>query len=374
MASPRKIALIHDWLTGMRGGEKVLEVLCELFPSADIYTLLHAPGQVSPLIERHKIVTSYLQKIPGIIRTYRYFLPFMPGAIEKFDFSDYDLMISTSHCVAKGAIPGPRAQHWSYCHTPMRYVWDQFPEYFGPGRASLLTRAVMKAVRPYLQKWDIRTAGRVHHYLANSENVKERIQRIYHRESCVVYPPVDYAFFSERRIERDQETPPPFYLIVSALVPYKRVDLAVKAFNKLEKQLLIIGQGPEYKRLRDMAGPNIHFSGWANEEQLRWNYSRCQALLFPGEEDFGIVPLEAMSAGRPIIAFRKGGALETVVEGKTGLFFDKQSPEALLLALQQLESRKFNVQDIQRHASQFSRQRCLEEFRRTFVAYTPEMS
>ena len=369
-----RIALIHDWLTGMRGGEKVLEVLCEIFPAADIYTLVHLPGKVSPLIERHAIHTSFLQRIPGIERTYRYTLPLMPRAIEQFDFKHYDLMVSTSHCVAKSAIPGPATRHWSYVHTPMRYIWDQFDDYFGRGRSSLGARLAMRALRRPLQKWDVATAARVHHFIANSENVRRRIERIYHREAEVIYPPVDVDYFSQPAAEADREPPPPFYLIVSALVPYKRVDLAVNAFNRLQKQLLIVGTGPDYPRLRALAGPNIHFSGWADAQQLRWHYAHCQALLFPGEEDFGIVPLEAMAAGRPVIAYRKGGALETVTEGKTGIFFDPLTEEALLSALQDLEPRRFHPEEIRQHARQFSRQRCAERLRQAFVEYTSEMS
>ncbi len=372
--SARRIALVHDWLTGMRGGEKVLEVLCELFPKADIYTLVHLPGQVSAAIERHPIFTSFLQKIPGIAKTYRYFLPLMPKAIEGFNFSSYDLVISTSHCVAKGAIPGPHTQHWSYCHTPMRYIWDQFDEYFGKNRSNLIARTAMRLLRKRLQRWDTETTDRVYTFIANSQNVRERIQRIYHREARVIYPPVEVDFFAQPPVNKEKEMPPPFYLIVSALVPYKRVDLAVQAFNRSKKQLLIIGDGPDYQKLRDLAAPNIHFSGWADNDQLRWHYAHCQALLFPGEEDFGIVPLEVMAAGRPVVAYRKGGALETVVEGKTGVFFDTQTPEALLQALDKLESQRFHPKEIQAHARQFSRQRCLAEFRRTFVEYASEMS
>lgn len=370
----KRIALVHDWLTGMRGGEKVLEVLCELFPRADVYTLVHIPGKVSPAIERHPIFTSFLQKIPGVQRIYRYLLPLMPKAIEAFDLSAYDLIISTSHCVAKGAIPGPKSKHWSYCHTPMRYIWDQFEEYFGKNRSSVIARIAMHIARRPLQRWDLRSTDRVYEFIANSQNVHERIKRIYHRESRVIYPPVDYDFFSLPLSNKEKEMPPPFYLIVSALVPYKRIDLAIQAFNRLKKQLLIIGDGPDYQRLRDMAGPNIHFSGWADNELLRWHYAHCQALLFPGEEDFGIVPLEVMSAGRPVIAYRKGGALETVLEGKTGLFFDTQNADALLKALEKFETLRFSPQEIQQHAQQFSRPHCLEAFRRLFVEYASEMS
>jgi glycosyltransferase involved in cell wall biosynthesis len=370
MAEKPKIALVHDWLTGMRGGEKVLEAICEIFPQADLYTLVHTPGRVSPLIENRKIYTSFLQKLPGIHGTYRYYLPWMPKAIERFDFSGYDAMISTSHCVAKGARPSRYAKHWSYCHTPMRYIWDQYDEYFGQGRSNVIARAAMRMFRPSLQKWDVDTASRVSTFIANSENVRERIQRIYDRDATVIYPPVDYNFYSDRSPLLDGETSP-FYLMVSALVPYKRVDLAIHAFNHLKKQLLIIGDGPEYGRLRALAGANIHFSGWLPPEQLRWHYARCQALLFPGEEDFGIVPLEAMAAGRPVVAYRKGGALETVVEGKTGLFFNHQTPEDLLAAMEHLESTHFYPDEIRQHAKRFSRTRFIEQLRQTFVEVLP---
>jgi glycosyltransferase involved in cell wall biosynthesis len=227
----------------------------------------------------------------------------------------------------------------------------------------------MRLVRGYLQRWDVRTADRVHQFMANSKNVAERIQRIYHRESQVIYPPVDVDFYSHRPAEADAETPPPFFLIVSALAPYKRIDLAIRAFNRTQRQLLIIGDGPEYQRLRAMAGPRIHFAGWQNADQLRWNYARCQALIFPGEEDFGIVPLEVMAAGRPVIAFRKGGALETVIDGKTGLFFDQQTPDALLAAVDRLEDQPWRADEIRQHAALFSRQTCMGAFRQAFVEY-----
>jgi glycosyltransferase involved in cell wall biosynthesis len=369
MSSSPRVAIIHDWLTGMRGGEKVLEVLSELFPKADIFTLIHFPGRVSRQIEKHRIFTSFLQNCPGVEKRYRYYLPLMPHAIERFNFKDYDLMISSSHCVAKAAIPGEKSKHWSYCHTPMRYIWDQYDEYFGAGRAAVTTRLAMGLVRRRLQRWDVASAERVHHFIANSENVSRRIQRIYKRESSVIYPPVDYDFYSQRD-DRDKDTHvSPFFLMVSALAPYKRIDLAIEAFNRNRKQLLIIGSGQDETRLRAMAGPNIHFAGWLNAEQLRWNYARCQALIFPGEEDFGIVPLEVMSAGRPVIAFRRGGALETVEDGKTGVFFEHQTPDDLLLALDRLEGMRFDPAQIRQHAARFSRQHCVETFRQTFIEY-----
>jgi len=369
----RKIALIHDWLTGMRGGEKVLEVLCELFPKADLYTLVHVPGQVSSIIESHRIFTSPLQAVPQIGRTYRYLLPLMPWAIEHFDFSSYDLLISTSHCVAKAAKPGKDARHVCYCHTPMRYIWDQYDSYFAPGRASFPVRMLMNMLRAPLQRWDVSTTSRVHHFIANSENVRARIRRLYQREADVIYPPVDVDFYSAGLTPR-RPAQEAFYLIVSALAPYKRVDIAIEAFRRLGKKLVVVGEGQNSKSLRDSAGPQVQFLGWLSNQELRSYYQRCQALVFPGEEDFGIVPLEAMSAGCPVIAFRKGGALETVLENQTGLFFSAQTPESLMDAVQRFENTSFNSLTISKHAERFSRQRCASAFRSLFIEYKEEMS
>jgi glycosyltransferase involved in cell wall biosynthesis len=369
-----RIAIIHDWLTGMRGGEKVLEVLCEIFPRADIYTLVHLPGRVSPVIESHRILTSPLQKIPGIGSVYRHLLPLMPWAIERFDFSGYDLLISTSHCVAKAAIPPKGARHVSYCHTPMRYIWDQYDAYFGPGRASWPVRQAMACLRPRLQKWDIATLPRVHEFIANSENVRDRIQRLYRRDAKVIYPPVDYDFYStpaSRPVPGERE---PFYLIVSALAPYKRVDIAIEAFRRMKKKLVVIGEGQESRALRACAGPGIEFLGWLTNPELRAYYQKARALLFPGEEDFGIVPLEAMSAGCPVIAYRKGGALETVEENKTGVFFDQQTAASLGEAVARFETLAFDPQAVSAHAERFSRRRCAAAFRALLLEYAPEMS
>jgi glycosyltransferase involved in cell wall biosynthesis len=368
----RRVALVHDWLTGMRGGEKVLEVLCELFPSADLFTLVHLPGKASPLIERHRIVTSPLQHVPKIGTYYRHLLPLMPWAMERLDFTGYDLVISTSHCVAKAAKKQPGAVHWSYCHTPMRYIWDQFEDYFGPGRSSALVRFAMRAVRPYLQTWDVAVCDRVDHFLANSRNVQQRIKRIYKRDSEVIYPPVDHAFFSQPAGPRPIEEP--YFLIVSAFAPYKRLDIALETFKRLSKKVVVIGDGQDEARLKSIAGPNASFLGWRQNEELRGHFAYCRALIFPGVEDFGIVPLEAMSAGAPVIAFGQGGALETVRDGVTGLFFSEQTVESLVEALDRFERTNFDKAAIQAHAAEFSRQRCLERFRKTFLAYENEMS
>jgi glycosyltransferase involved in cell wall biosynthesis len=371
--SARRIALVHDWLTGMRGGEKVLEVLCEIFPRADVYTLVHLPGHVSPAIESHRIYTSPLQNVPGIGAVYRHLLPFMPWAIERFDFSGYDLLISTSHCVAKAAIPAEGAKHVCYCHTPMRYIWDQYDAYFGPGRASWLVRQAMVRLRPRLQRWDVATVPRVHQFIANSENVRARIRRIYQRDASVIYPPVDVEFYC-RGVSARQPDRESFYLIVSALAPYKRVDIAIEAFRRMNRKLVVIGEGQERRRLKESAGSGIEFLGWLNQAELRSYYQRCRGLLFPGEEDFGIIPLEAMAAGCPVIAYRRGGALETVVENKTGIFFYAQTPQAIREAVKRFETLSFHPADVSAHAGRFNRQHCAAAFRSYFLEYASEMS
>jgi len=343
------VALVHDWLTGMRGGEKCLEVLCELFPNAPIYTLLHNKGAMSPIIESKKIITSFINVLPKKQTKYRSYLPLFPIAIEQFNFSEFDLVVSTSHAVAKGAKVRKNALHICYCHTPMRYVWEQYDEYFGKGKADVVTRTAMKILRPYLQQWDVNTADRVHYYIANSENVRKRIQRYYHRDAEVIFPPVDTELFSLST--RDEG----YYLMVTALVPYKRVDLAIHVFNALGEKLLIVGKGTETERLKAIAKSNIEFLGWRSDQELAQLYAGCKALIFPGEEDFGIVPLEAMAAGKPVIAFGKGGALETVVEGKTGTFFYEQTIDALRQAVRKANAIEFDPQSIRHHALQFSR-------------------
>ena len=344
-----RIALVHDWCTGMRGGEKCLEVLCEIFPEAPIYTLLHNPGSMSPLIESKTFVTSFIDHLPAKTKQYRKYLPLFPLAAELFDLSDFDLVVSTSHAVAKNVRVRKGALHICYCHTPMRYVWEMYDEYFGKGKAGLATRWAMKVLRPALQWWDVRTADRVHYYIANSENVRQRILRYYRRDAEVIFPPVDTERF---QLSQQNEG---FHLIVSALVPYKRVDLAVEVFNRTGQPLVIAGTGPESDRLKGMAKRNITFLGWQSDDQLAALYSRCSALLFPGVEDFGIVPLEAQASGKPVIAFGKGGALETVVDGVTGVFFSRQDAESLEEAIRTASGIAFDPTRIREHALRFSR-------------------
>ena len=355
-----RVAIIHDWLITTRGGEKCLEAFCELFPSADVYTLIYAPDRVSSLVKSMNIRSSRLNDIPRIERVYRYCLPLFPRLIESFDLRNYDLIVSSSHCVAKGVFPH-RALHISYVHAPMRYVWDMHDAYFGRG-GSFLARVGMFFWRRYLQRWDVAASKRVDYFLANSRNVAAKIQKLYGRQATVIHPPVDLKTF---RLGGRQE---PYYLIVSALVPYKRIDIAIRAFNEMRLPLKIVGEGPLRSRLERSAGSNIEFLGWVDDSVLAALYGSCQALIFPGEEDFGIVPLEAQACGRPVIAYEKGGVLETVIPVKanaesggspTGIFFSEQTPARLVRAVElygRIQGR-FNPEKIRDHAAQFSTQR-----------------
>ena len=350
-----RVALVHDWLTGMRGGERCLEVFGELFPAADLYTLLHVPGSVSPAIENRRIVTSFIQRLPQAERRYRRYLPLFPAAVRAFDLRGYDLVLSSSHAVAKSVRVPAGALHVCYCFTPMRYVWDLYDDYFGP-RSGLATRLLMPPVAAWLRRWDRRTAAGVHQFVAISRFVADRIRRAYGRDADVIYPPVDVSRF------RVDEAPGEFYLVVSALTPYKRVDLAVEACNRLGRRLVVVGTGPEDRRLRALAGPTVELLGWRDDAQTAELYARSRALLFPPLEDFGITPLEAMAAGRPVIAFGEGGARETVVppgegEPPTGLFFARQTVEDLVDAIRRFEAsaHQFEPKALRRRAEAFDR-------------------
>lgn len=342
-----KVALVHDWLTGMRGGEKCLEVLCELFPDADLYTLLHQKGKLSQNIESRSIRTSFVQHLPFGLKKYRHYLPLFPLAIEQFDLSAYDLIVSSSHCVAKGVRRNNSTYHISYVHTPMRYVWDQFNTYFRQPRTSWPVRIGAELMRPYLQRWDRNTAKRVDTFLCNSNNIRKKILEYYGRESQVIYPPVDLSRFKPGDTKAD------YYLMVGAFAPNKRVDLAVHAFNKLKLPLKISGSGQDEEYCRSIAGETIEFLGTLSNEKLLELYQQARALVFPGEDDFGITPLEAQACGTPVIAFAAGGVLETVTD-QTGLFFKEQNVEALVKAVEIME-RKWEVFVPEKFQEQLSR-------------------
>ncbi len=349
-----KVALVHDWLTGMRGGEKCLEAIVRLFPRADLFTLIHLPGKVSPVIEALPIRTSFIQRLPFAAGSYRSYLPFFPRAVESFDLTGYDLVISTSHCVAKGAVSGPATLHLCYCFTPMRYAWDQYYAYFGHLRG--LRSALVGRFISHLRLWDAASALRPDRFLTISRFVARRIRKYYRREAEVVYPPVDIDFFTPGTPGGD------YYLVVSALAPYKRLDLVVRAAPHLPRPVKIVGTGPEAARLRKLAGPGVEFLGWLSASELREAYRGCRALLFPGEEDFGLTPLEAMACGKPVIGFARGGLTESVIplDGEeapaTGVFFDRQEPADLARAVLRFEenSRRFDPAAIRERAVQFS--------------------
>mgnify|MGYP002277487763 FL=1 len=344
-----RTALVHDWLTGMRGGEKCLEVLCELAPDAPVYTLVAFPEKVSETIRAHPIHSSFLQRFPAVEKRYRHYLPFFPRAIESLDLSSFDLVLSSSHAVAKGVRPADHALHISYVHTPMRYVWDMFDQYFNRNTVGSVQLAVIRHIASYLRRWDVRTSTRVHHFIANSAYVAERIQRIYGRQAAVIHPPVDVERFAPAEARRDE------FLIVSALVPYKRVDLAIETANALSLPLRIIGDGPERERLQAMAGPTVRLEGWVDDSGIERAYGSSRALLFPGEEDFGIVPVEAMASGTPVIAFGRGGATETVIEGLSGTLFAEQTVASLTSAIRRFAQMEFDGSAIRAHAETFDR-------------------
>jgi glycosyltransferase involved in cell wall biosynthesis len=355
-----RVVLVHDWLTGMRGGEKCLEVVCRAWPSACLFTLLHRRGSVSPAIERLGPRTSFLQRLPGVHRYYRYLLPLMPLAA-RWRLPPCDLVVSFSHCVAKAALPPEGVPHVCYCFTPMRYAWHLRTAYFAAARG--LKARLRDLVLAALRDWDRRTAERVTHFLAISKTVQQRIAECYGRASEVIYPPVDTDYYCPAPVRRAD-----YYLAVSAFAPYKRLDLAVAACNRLRRHLVVIGSGQDEKRLRALAGPTVHFLGWQPDAVVRDHFRRCRALLFPGEEDFGIVPLEAQACGTAVIAFGRGGASETLIppggaREPTSLWFAEQTEDCLSEALLRFEARRadFAPGAARRQAQRFNGRRFAEE-------------
>lgn len=354
-----RVALVHDWLTGMRGGEKCLEVLCRRFPESPLYTLLHARGATSPAIERMRIVPSRLQWLPAAGRYYRGLLPLMPAAVERLPIpQNIDLVVSFSHAVAKGVRVPPGAAHVCYCFTPMRYAWHRRADYGVPSApAWRQPRAALQGwLLDRIRQWDLRTSDRVTHFVAVSHTVAQRIAECYGRTSRVIYPPVDTEFYTPAAVARED-----YYLCVSALVPYKRIDLAIEACNRHRRRLVVIGRGPELRRLARRAGPTITFTGWLPNEQIRDHLRRCRALLFPGHEDFGIVPVEAQACGAPVVALGEGGVTETVVPASasqpgTGLFFSEPTVASLGDALERFEVHPewFDPQRARQQAERFT--------------------
>lgn len=375
-----KIALVCDWLTGMRGGERCLEAVCELYPQADIYTLVHFPRAVSEAIESHRIQTSYIQRLPGDKKNFRRYLLLFPHAVRRFDLSGYDCVLSLSHCVAKGARVPADVPHICYCHTPVRYAWYMRSEYIR--RFGYIHRKAAGLLLDWMQKWDRTTASGVTRFVAVSRNVQNRIRDVYNRDSVVIYPPVHCDRFT---ISTDNNG---YYLIVSALSPYKRVDLAIEAFAGLDRQLMVVGNGPELPLLKAMASSNISFVDAADDDEVVKYMQRCRALIFPGEEDFGIVPLEAQACGKAVIAYGKGGALETVIgfneasdanADATGVFFYEQTPEALREAVQRFEEieGRFDGQRCRRNALRFDRpiyKKSMQGFIESVVSHTSNLA
>ena len=379
-----KIALVHDWLTGMRGGEKCLEVLCRRFPHARLYTLIHDPGTTSPAIERMRITTSFLQRLPGVTRHYRYLLPLMPTAIGGLRIpDDVDLVVSFSHAVAKSIQPPPGVPHICYCFTPMRYAWHRREDYFlSSARAAAIHKKPIAAARDmvldWIREWDRSTADRVTHYIAISRTIAGRIQECYGRSSRIIYPPVDTEFYTPADVARED-----YYLYAGALAPYKRVDLAVQAANRLGRRLIVIGLGTDRRRLQRIAGRGVTFWGWASDEDIRHHMRRARALIFPANEDFGIVPLEAQACGTAVIALSQGGATETVIAAETdgdgnvprpgtGFFFNEQTPQSVAAAIRRFEARpdEFNPSLARRQAERFA----LERFERELVGYVEQIA
>jgi glycosyltransferase involved in cell wall biosynthesis len=342
-----KVAIIHYWLVGMRGGEKVLEAMCEMFPDADIFTHVYRPEAISQTITRHNVHTTFIDKLPWSGRLYKKYLPLMPLALEQLDLRAYELVISSESGPAKGVISAPESVHVCYCHSPMRYVWNMYHDY--RAQTGWLGRMLMAPVAHYLRVWDTTSAARVDHFVANSHNVARRIRKYYRRDADVIHPPVDTAAFTPHDDHGD------FYLCVGELVAYKKIDLAIEAFRASGRKLVVIGGGERLSAMRERAGGNIEVMGWQPFDVVRDHLARCRALVFPGEEDFGIVPVEAMASGKPVIAYRKGGAVETVIDGETGVFFDAQTVNALNDAVETFEGREraFSAERIAKHASRF---------------------
>ena len=367
LSSPLKVAIVAEWLSTYAGSERVLEAFLDLFPEADLFAVVDfVPEGDRHFLRGRTPKVSFIQQLPGARRFFRHYLPLMPLAIEQFDLSAYDLVISNSHAVAKGVLTGPNQRHLSYVHSPMRYAWDLQHQYLREGGLDRGVRGgLARLMLHYLRLWDSRTAQGVDHYLTNSRYIQRRIRKIYGRDSTVIHPPVDVEAFPLKTVKAD------YYFTASRMVPYKRMDLIVEAFKDLpDRQLLVAGTGPEYEKIARLKGPNVELLGHLDAGTLRHHLQNARAFLFAAEEDFGILPLEAMACGTPVIAYGRGGALETVVPLgddalPTGLFFDSQTPQSLLKAIGLLEANAllFDPAAIRRHAEQFRPERFVAEIK-----------
>ncbi|MHB9095791.1 MAG: glycosyltransferase [Eubacteriales bacterium] len=355
-----KVAIVHDWLTNMGGAERVILALHEIFPDAPVYTMVHNPDRLPPEFAGIDIRTSFIQKLPRAKTKYQTYLPLMPMAAEQFDLSGFDVVISSSHACAKGVITRPETLHICYCYTPMRYAWFLYHEYMRLEQISRIKKYLIPPLMNYLRLWDRLAADRVDDFIAISRGVGHRIRKYYRRESAVIFPPVKTDYYTPADSVDD------YFLVVSRLVAYKRVDLAVQAFNELGWPLVVIGDGPEMEKLKRAAKPNVKILGRLSDEETRNYYARCKAFIFPGEEDFGITPVEAQASGRPVVAYGAGGALDTVKQGITGEFFYPQTAPALVETLRSLDLAKFDAGIIRRHAQSFD----TEKFKKDFHEYT----
>ncbi|MDC7235684.1 MAG: glycosyltransferase [Spirochaetales bacterium] len=360
-----KLAITHDWLTVPGGAEKVVKRWFDLYPDAPVYTTVFDKGRIGHIFDSSRVVPSFMQKVPFSKKHYTKMLSLMPRAFEEFDLSEYDVVLSSSSSCAKGVLTTPDSVHIAYVHSPMRYAWDLYHEYYASSGA--LARMMMRRTMPAIRQWDMLSSQRVDHFIANSNFVARRIRKYYRREADVIFPPVNTEFYTPGDPGAAGEGDN-YYMIISRFVPYKKIDLAIEACNALKRRLVIIGGGPDEQRLRELAGPTIEFKGSLGDEEVRNYYRGCKAFLFPALEDFGITPVEAQACGRPVIALKKGGALDTVLPGKTGVFFDSQDVTSLTAAMEELEGMTWDSDFIRSHAEGFSNER----FDREISAYVDE--
>lgn len=354
-----KTALVHDWLVSIAGGEKVLKSIYEIFPSPIFTLLMNEKIFNKTFLENASVKTSVIQKFPFKNKLYQKYLPFFPFAIEQLDLSEYDVIISSSHCVAKGILTNSEQLHICYCHTPMRYAWDLYFQYLNESNLKKgIKGRIAQMILHYLRMWDISTSNRVDEFIANSCFVAKRIKKLYNKEAKVIYPPVDVNFFDANYNKEN------FYLTASRFVPYKKIDLIVEAFSKMQdKRLVVIGDGPEMKKIKSKATKNIEILGYQNNEILQSYLQKAKAFIFAAIEDFGILPVEAQACATPVICFSKGGSKETVVNGKTGLLFNEQTVQSIITATQEFEKQKFDLYEIRKHALKFSEERFKKEFK-----------